>query len=55
MWRMSSTRDAATIDPVKIKQMKAADGIGSSTIAKTLKISRASVYRALEGRANPSA
>jgi DNA invertase Pin-like site-specific DNA recombinase len=36
----------ATIDPAKIKQMKA-DGMGPSTIAKALKIGRASVYRAL--------
>src|SRR5258705_7772080 len=35
-----------SIDPRKIKQMKV-DGIGPSTIAKTLKIGRASVYRAL--------
>lgn len=36
----------ATIDPAEIKQMKA-EGIGPSAIAKTLKIGRASVYRAL--------
>src|SRR5438046_10579696 len=36
----------ATIDPAKIKQMKA-DGMGPSTIAKALRIGRASVYRAL--------
>src|ERR1700746_3335760 len=36
----------ATIDPTKIKQMKA-DGMGPSRIAKALKIGRASVYRAL--------
>jgi DNA invertase Pin-like site-specific DNA recombinase len=36
----------ASIDPAKIKQMKA-DGAGPSAIAKTLKIGRASVYRAL--------
>jgi DNA invertase Pin-like site-specific DNA recombinase len=36
----------ATIDPAKIKQMKA-DGMGPSAIAKTLKIGRASVYRVL--------
>ena len=36
----------ASIDPDKIRQMKA-DGMGPSTIAKTLKIGRASVYRAL--------
>ena len=35
-----------SIDPVKIKQMKA-DGMGPSAIAKALKIGRASVYRAL--------
>jgi DNA invertase Pin-like site-specific DNA recombinase len=35
-----------SIDPAKIKQMKA-DGVGPSVIAKTLKIGRASVYRAL--------
>jgi hypothetical protein len=39
----------ATIDPAKIKQMKA-DGMGPSAIAKALKISRASVYRALSGQ-----
>jgi DNA invertase Pin-like site-specific DNA recombinase len=38
----------ATIDSAKIKQMKA-DGMGPSAIAKTLKIGRASVYRALTG------
>jgi DNA invertase Pin-like site-specific DNA recombinase len=36
----------ATINPAKIKQMKA-DGMGPSAIAKALKIGRASVYRAL--------
>jgi DNA invertase Pin-like site-specific DNA recombinase len=36
-----------TIDPAKIKQMKA-DGMGPSAIAKALRIGRASVYRALE-------
>jgi DNA invertase Pin-like site-specific DNA recombinase len=36
----------ASIDPVKVKQMKA-DGMGPSAIAKALKIGRASVYRAL--------
>jgi hypothetical protein len=36
----------ASIDPAKIKQMKA-DGAGPSAIAMTLKIGRASVYRAL--------
>ena len=36
----------ASIDPGKIKQMTA-DGMGPSAIAKTLKIGRASVYRAL--------
>ena len=36
----------ASIDPAKIKQMKA-DGLGPSAIAKALKIGRASVYRAL--------
>jgi DNA invertase Pin-like site-specific DNA recombinase len=36
----------ATINPAQIKQMKV-DGMGPSTIAKTLKIGRASVYRAL--------
>src|SRR4051794_1589098 len=36
----------ASIDPAKVKQMKA-DGMGPSAIAKTLKIGRASVYRAL--------
>src|SRR6266480_611586 len=37
----------ASIDPVQVKRMKA-DGMGPSAIAKTLKIGRASVYRALE-------
>ena len=37
----------ATIDPTKIKQMKAG-GMGPSAIAKALRIGRASVYRALE-------
>ena len=36
----------ASIDPAKVKQMKA-DGMGPSAIAKALKIGRASVYRAL--------
>ena len=36
----------ATINPTQIKRMKA-NGMGPFTIAKTLKISRASVYRAL--------
>jgi DNA invertase Pin-like site-specific DNA recombinase len=36
----------ATIDPAKIKQMKA-EGISPTVIAKTLRIGRASVYRAL--------
>jgi len=36
----------ASIDPAKIKQMKA-DGVGPSAIAKALGIGRASVYRAL--------
>ena len=35
-----------TIDPAKVKKLKA-DGMGPSAIAKTLKIGRASVYRAL--------
>jgi len=35
-----------SINPAKIKQMKA-DGMGPSAIAKSLKIGRASVYRAL--------
>lgn len=34
------------INAEKIKQMKA-EGVGPSAIAKTLKIGRASVYRAL--------
>jgi len=38
----------ASIDPAKIKQMKA-EGMGPSAIAKALKIGRASVYRALTG------
>ncbi len=38
----------ASIDPAKIKQMKA-EGLGPSAIAKALKIGRASVYRALAG------
>jgi DNA invertase Pin-like site-specific DNA recombinase len=37
----------ASIDPAKVKQMKA-DGMGPSAIAKALRIGRASVYRALE-------
>jgi len=36
----------ASIDPAKIKQMKA-EGIGPSAVTKALKIGRASVYRAL--------
>ena len=36
----------ASIDPAQVKRMKA-DGMGPSAIAKTLKIGRASVYRAL--------
>ena len=36
----------ASIDPAKVKDMKA-QGMGPSAIAKTLKIGRASVYRAL--------
>jgi DNA invertase Pin-like site-specific DNA recombinase len=36
----------ASIDPAKVRQMKA-EGLGPSAIAKTLKIGRASVYRAL--------
>jgi DNA invertase Pin-like site-specific DNA recombinase len=36
----------ANIDPAKVRQMKA-EGKGASAIAKTLKIGRASVYRAL--------
>jgi DNA invertase Pin-like site-specific DNA recombinase len=36
----------ASSDPAKIRQMKA-EGLGPSAIAKTLKIGRASVYRAL--------
>jgi len=35
-----------SVDPAKVKQMKA-DGMGPSAIAKTLRIGRASVYRAL--------
>jgi len=38
----------ASIDPAKVKQMKA-DGMGPSAIAKALRIGRASVYRALCG------
>jgi DNA invertase Pin-like site-specific DNA recombinase len=38
----------ASIDTTKIKQMRA-DGMGPSAIAKSLKIGRASVYRALAG------
>src|SRR4030088_769578 len=37
----------ASIDPGKVKALKA-EGMGPSAIAKTLKIGRASVYRALE-------
>jgi DNA invertase Pin-like site-specific DNA recombinase len=37
----------ATIDPAKVKRMKA-DGMGPPAIAKALRIGRASVYRALE-------
>ena len=36
-----------SIDPGKVKALKA-EGMGPSAIAKTLKIGRASVYRALE-------
>src|SRR3954454_18616964 len=36
----------ASIDPAKVRQMKA-DGLGTSAIAKALKIGRASVYGAL--------
>ena len=36
----------ASIDPVKVRQMKA-EGKGASAIAKALRIGRASVYRAL--------
>jgi DNA invertase Pin-like site-specific DNA recombinase len=35
-----------SIDPARIKKMKT-DGMGASAIAKTLKIGRASVYRAM--------
>ena len=38
----------ATIDPAKVRQL-ATQGLGATAIAKTLKIGRASVYRALEG------
>ena len=38
-----------SIDTVRIRQMKA-EGIGPSTIAKSLGIGRASVYRALDDR-----
>lgn len=38
-----------SIDPAQIRRMKG-DGMGASEIAKTLKIGRASVYRALESR-----
>src|SRR6476660_6590478 len=37
----------ASIDPAKVKQMKA-DGMGPSAIAKALRIGRASVYPALD-------
>jgi DNA invertase Pin-like site-specific DNA recombinase len=37
----------ASIDAGKVKALKA-EGMGPSAIAKTLKIGRASVYRALE-------
>jgi DNA invertase Pin-like site-specific DNA recombinase len=37
----------ASIDPARVKQLKA-DGLGPTEIARTLKIGRASVYRALE-------
>ena len=37
----------ASIDPTRVRQMKA-DGLGSSAIAKALKIGRASVYRVLD-------
>ena len=42
----------ASIDPAKVREMRA-QGMGTSAIAKALKIGRASVYRALkpEGRA----
>lgn len=36
-----------SIDPAKVREMRA-QGMGASAIAKTLKIGRASVYRALE-------
>jgi hypothetical protein len=36
-----------SVDPAKVNQMKA-DGVGATEIAKSLKIGRASVYRALE-------
>jgi DNA invertase Pin-like site-specific DNA recombinase len=38
--------DKPSIDAAKIKKMKD-DGMGASSIAKALKIGRASVYRAL--------
>ncbi len=40
-----------SIDVLQVRQMKA-DGMGPSKIAKSLGIGRASVYRALEGRAD---
>jgi Resolvase, N terminal domain/Helix-turn-helix domain of resolvase len=42
----------ASIDVTKVRQLKA-QGMGASEIAKALKISRASVYRALGQRAQP--
>jgi DNA invertase Pin-like site-specific DNA recombinase len=38
----------ASIDAAKVRAMKVG-GIGATEIAKTLKIGRASMYRALEG------
>src|SRR5205085_11419230 len=43
----------ASIDPSKIRDLKH-KGLGASEIAKTLKIGRASVYRALGGKQSPS-
>jgi len=40
----------ASIDPVKVREMNDR-GMGPSAIAKAFGIGRASVYRALEGRA----
>jgi DNA invertase Pin-like site-specific DNA recombinase len=37
----------ASTEPARVKQLKA-DGLGPTEIARTLKIERASVYRALE-------